>query len=339
MSLKFKWKNIGNNDRLLELENDFVNKKTSHAYLFAGPVEVGKFTAAKFFAKLFICKFEACGECDDCKLIRTNSHPNLTIADILWIEGINEDLEVIAKKSNFNQSHRTKTPKAKTDTIRIEDLREILSRLNHKNDGWNIFVIRNIERMNRESTNFFLKTLEEPPKNTVFILTTNSQPLILPTIISRCRVLNFGNVNPQTIDLALQKDFPNLTDVERKRVVGFSMGKPIRAERLAKDPTIFREFKEYFEKLKNLLEKPDNVERLELAEKISLNSKELEKFLEAFTYFLRGFMLTRAKKPIESSRYTPQKLVELIRKLNLTRELIKKNVNPRLAVENLLIQI
>ncbi len=336
---KFDWPTTGNENRLLELENDFDNNQVSHAYLFSGPMEVGKFTAAKFFAQLLICKFEACGECENCKLIRVNSHPNLTTVDELWIEGVNEDWEILAKKSNFNQSRRAKTPKAKTNVIQIEDLREILSRINHTSDNWKVFVIHNIERMNRESANFFLKTLEEPPPRTTFLLTTNNQPLLLPTLVSRCRVLNFGNVNPTAIDMMLQKDFMNLSEIERNRVVSFSMGKPVRAKKLAEDPTIFREFKEYFEKLKSLLEKPSIAEKLSFAEKVSVSNIEVDKFLEAFTYFLRSFILTRAKQPIVNSWYTPRKLVALIRQLSSTKNLIERNVNPRLAIENLLLQI
>ena len=201
---KFNWPNIGNEDRLLELEHDLETGRVSHAYLFSGPIEVGKLTAAKFFAQLLTCSGKACGECSDCKLIRSNAHPNITVVDDLWIEGVNEDLELLAKKSNFNQSHRTKTPKAKTDTLRIEDLREILSRINQTSDGWKIFIIHNIERMNHESANFFLKTLEEPPPQTTFLLTTNNQPLLLSTIVSRCRVLNFSNVSSQAIGKMLE---------------------------------------------------------------------------------------------------------------------------------------
>ena len=336
---ELNWPTTGNENRLLELENDFERGRVSHAYLFSGPAEVGKLTAAKFFGQLLICGNQGCGECDDCKLIRGNTHPNLTLADDLWIEGVNEDLETLARKSNFNQSHRTKSPKAKTDIIRINDLREILSRVNQTSERWKVFVIHNIERMNREAANFFLKTLEEPPRNTTFLLTTNNQPLLLPTIVSRCRVINFGNVNPTAINAMLRGKFPSLTEDELNRVVNFSMGKPIRAIRLAEDPTVFREFKEYFEKLKNLVEKPNIAEKLAFAEKVSANSTETQKFLEAFTYFLRSFMLTRAKQPVANSRYTSRKLVELIRQLNATRRLIEGNVNPRLAVENLLLQI
>jgi len=337
--LESDWPTTGNENRLAELERDLGSGQIAHAYLFAGPAEVGKLTAAKHFAQFLICQNRACGECPDCKSIRTNSHANLTIVDDLWIEGVNEDLEQIAKKSNFNQSHRTKNPKAKTDTIRIDDLREILSRINHASDGRKVFIIHEVERMNREAANFFLKTLEEPPPRTTFILTTNNLPLLLPTLVSRCRVLNFGNVNPSAIEKMLVKKFPGLTESERTRVVNFAMGKPIRAQKLAADPTVFREFKEYFEKLKNLLEKPNTAEKLAFAEKVSVNDEETQKFLEAFAYFLRSFLLTRAKNPVANSRYSPKKIVELIRRLDLARKLIAKNVNARLAVEDLLLQI
>ena len=337
--LQFDWPTTGNENRLAELENDLANDRVSHAYLFAGPAEVGKFTAAKFFAQLLICSGLGCGECPDCKMIRANTHPNLTIVDELWIEGVNEDLELLAKKSNFNQANRAKTPKAKTNTIRIDDLREILSRVNHSTVGRKIFLIHEIERMNHEAANFFLKTLEEPPPRTTFILTTNNLPLLLPTIVSRCRVLNFGNVAPSAIDKMLVKKFPDLTEDERKRVVSFAMGKPIRAGKLAADPTVFREFKEYFEQLKNLLERPNVAEKLSFAEKVSANNLETQKFLEAFAYFLRSFLLTRAKNPVANSRYSTEKIVKLIRELDSTRELIGRNVNSRLAVENLLLQI
>jgi DNA polymerase-3 subunit delta' len=333
------WPTTGNENRLAELETDLGSGQISHAYLFAGPAEVGKLTVAKFFAQLLICENRSCGECADCRMIRGNSHANLTVVDDLWIEGANEDLESLAKKSNFNQSHRTKTPKAKTNTIRIDDLREILIRVNHATEKRNVFVIHEVERMNREAANFFLKTLEEPPPRTTFILTTNNPALLLPTLISRCRVLNFGNVAPSAIDEMIAAKFPNLSDDERKRVVNFAMGKPIRAARLAADPTVFREFKEYFEKLKNLLERPNIADKLAFAEKVSAASAETQKFLEIFAYFLRSFLLTRAKNPVANSRYSAEKIVKLIRQLDATRELIDRNVNSRLAVENLLLAI
>jgi DNA polymerase III subunit delta' len=310
-----------------------------HAYLFSGPAEVGKFTASKFFANLILCGNQACGECEICRQIRANIFPQLTIASDLWIEGVNEDLTKLAKKSNFNQLHRTRAPKAKTDSIGRTDLQEILARVNEKYAGYKIFIVKNIERMTIEAANYFLKTLEEPPKQTIFLLTTSNQPQVLSTIISRCRVLNFGNVNSSVIEEMLKIEFPLLDETERARIVNFAMGKPVRAARLAQDPDIFREFGEYFQKLKNLFEKPNLSAKMKFAEIASANALETQKFLEALTYFLRSFLLTRARESVVNSRYSVEKLVKLIRATGSVRNLILRNVNARLALENLLFLI
>lgn len=337
--LQLKWPTTGNEQRLVELEVNLINDQLNHAYLFAGPPEVGKLTVAKFFANQILCSHRACGKCDDCRQFRANSHPNLTIVDELWVEGVNEDFAAIAQKSNFNQAHRAKNPKAKTDTIHIEDLREVLARLHVTHDGWQVFVIHNIERMNRETANHFLKTLEEPPPRTIFLLTTSNQPALLSTTVSRCRVLQFSNVHPSAIEKMLARDFPDLNERERTRIVNFSMGKPIRAQRLAADPDIFREFAEYSRELCQIFEKPAFASCLAFAEKATVTSAETQKFLEAFTYFLRSFLLARARKPVVGSRYTTTKLVELLRATDATRRLIRHNVNAKLAVENLLLSV
>lgn len=337
--LRLNWPTTGNENRLQELEEDLLSQKLNHAYLFAGPPEVGKLTAAKFFANQILCPDQACGQCQVCRQIKNNICSELTIVDELWIEGANEDWEYLAKKSNFNQLHRSKSPKAKTDTIGIEDLRELLGRIHTTHTGWQVFIVHNIERLTREAANNFLKTLEEPPPRTIFLLTTNSLALLLPTIVSRCRVLQFGNVNPSAIEKMLQHDFADLTPEEVKRIVNFSMGKPIRAAHLAADPDLYRHYAEYFQRLKSLFEKPNIFSRMQFAEEASANNPETQKFLEALTYFLRSFMLTRAREPNRNSRYSSEKIVKLIEQCELTRQLIERNVNPRLAVENLLLSI
>ena len=246
---------------------------------------------------------------------------------------------MIGKKSNFNQLHRSKSPKAKTDSLGIEDLREILARIHTTSEEWKIFVIHNVERFTREAVNSFLKILEEPPPKTIFLLTTSNLPLLLPTLVSRCRVMQFTNVSNAAIEKMLEEKFPNLAEKERKRVVNFAMGKPIRAFNLAENPDVFREFSEYFRKIKNLVEKPNPALKMSFAEEVSVNYAEAQKFLEAFTYFLRSFLLTRAKQPVENSRYTTEKIVNLLHSTDNTRELLERNVNPRLALENLLLQI
>lgn len=338
--LQFIWSMFGNEKCLLELEQNLQQQKLAQAYLFSGPIEVGKFTTAKDFAKLILCEQRACGNCAICQKITANIYPELTVVDELWIEGQQEDLIHIAQKSNFNQLHRTKTPKAKTDTLGIQDLREILRRINVKQSNYQIFLLRNIERFTLEAANFFLKTLEEPPAKTIFLLTTNNLAQVLPTIISRCRVLNFYSVATARLKDYLRENFAQLAPLAHQQILHLALGKPQRALRLAQDPTHLQEFCTYFTMLKELFAQPDLATKLQLAEQLTTNKAELQKFLEVCHYFLRSFLLTRARNAQPESRYSAQKLLTIIQNLTETQILIwQQNVNPRLALENFLIKI
>lgn len=338
--LKFTWPITGNTERLQDLESDLLNQHLSHAYLFSGPLEVGKFSAAKFFAKLILCAKRACNQCEVCQKIAANAWSELVVADELWIENLNEDLTEISRKSNFNQMHRTRAPKAKTDTIGLPDLHEILSRIYVKHTSYQIFLVKNIERLTLEAANFFLKTLEEPPPRTIFLLTTSNLAKVLPTLISRCRLLVFDNVAERIITTMLQQDFPELSVTASKQILHLALGKPIRAIRLARNPAALQEFREYFAKLRSLFEQPDLVVKIQLADQLAASVPEIAKFLEALTYFLRSFLLARAREPRPASRYSRKKLLAIIQLLTETHSMIfQKNVNPRLALENLLFAI
>ncbi len=332
------WSIIGNSERLAELARDLNEDQLAHAYLLAGPAEVGKFTAAKEFARLILCESKsACGECTICKQMRSNVYPGLTIVDQLWIEGSAEDWEEIGKRSNFPQLHRSKTPKAKTDVISISDMRAIYERLHTVHDTTQVIIIRNVERLNREAANSFLKTLEEPPPRTVFLLTTGNLPLLPATLVSRCRLIQFANVANEAIETHLQAEFSQLSEVERDRIVNFALGKPGRAVKLAADPEQLAEYAEYFRQLKELFGKPELAARFQFAEAVSSSATATAKFLEALNYFLRSFLLTRVRTPVADSRYNLAKITALLRATDQARDLISRNVNSRLVVENLLL--
>ena len=271
--------------------------------------------------------------------IKHLTHPHLTVVDQLWVDGVAEDFEELARSSNFPQIHRSKTPKAKSDAIGIDDLTEIIGRITLKREAHHIVLIRNIERMTLETANKFLKILEEPPPYTIFILTTDSFSDVLPTLVSRCRVMEFTNVSPRAIEALLGQHFPDLSPEMIGRIVNLSLGKPQRALRLASNPEIFTAYSEYFRRLLALFEKPDIGTKLSFAEEATKSHANVEFFLEATTYFLRSFLLSRARKPDTNSRYTTQKLTSLIHKLAWTREQVAHNVNARLVVEHFLLTI
>jgi len=142
------------------------SNRLSHAYIFAGPSGVGKFLFARTLAKILMCEDgKGCSRCRACMLVDKNSHPNLRIIEVE--EGKQE--------------------------IDIETVREIGRelRLMPFYRSYRVFIINEAERMNEEASNAFLKTLEEPVRNTVIILVTSNVTALLPTIFSRCQIIRF----------------------------------------------------------------------------------------------------------------------------------------------------
>jgi len=138
------------------------------SYLFVGPAGAGKLEAAKKFAKAVNCLSEnnkPCEICLSCKKINSQIHP-----DVFFVE-----------------------PKGPSSFIGIDQIREVIQKANLKpyEGKSKVFIINNAHSMNVQASNAFLKTLEEPPENTIFILISRSKELLLSTIVSRCHIIRF----------------------------------------------------------------------------------------------------------------------------------------------------
>ncbi len=203
---------IGHKKQLLQLEQDLVTGNLSHAYLFTGPANIGKTMVARWFAKEILMRDVADGEREQTShAIDHLFHPDILMLDQLWMEEKMEDWDFIAQSSNLPQQHRSKAG-LKTDTIAVDDIREIQQRVNETGDlPHRVCIIRGIERMQDGAANAFLKTLEEPPAGRVFILTTDAASDVLPTIISRSRVLHFERVGDKDIQSLLSESDTNDT--------------------------------------------------------------------------------------------------------------------------------
>jgi DNA polymerase III subunit delta' len=98
--------------------------------------------------------------------------------------------------------------KTKTDTIIIDDIHEIINFINKTSiHSKKVVLIRDIERMNINSSNAFLKTLEEPPKNTIFVCTTSNPFKLIPTIASRFQTLSFNLLSKNEINTFIKDNF------------------------------------------------------------------------------------------------------------------------------------
>lgn len=169
------------------LRNMLKRNRIPNGLLFWGPGGVGKRMAAVEFAKAVSCEnaeFDACDKCLSCRKIEKGNHP-----DVAFITPVKRS-RIINREA-------------------VEAINEMAS-LRPFESKWRVFVIQEAERMGIPAQNKFLKTLEEPPGNSIFILITENPDQLLPTIRSRCQRVRFGTLRPETVkDLLLEvRDLP-----------------------------------------------------------------------------------------------------------------------------------
>lgn len=229
---------VGHEKERGRLLGDIASNNVSHAYLLAGAPHLGKLTIAQWFGTLLLS--------DDIspelrprvkEEVERFIHPDFLCLDDLWIEDVNDDWAVIGKSSNTPQQHRSKAPAAKSDTISIEDVRALTDRLHDTGASrYRVCIIRGVERMQTAASNAFLKILEEPPPRVVFILTADNMNLVLPTIVSRTRLLRFAPV--------ARKDLSPLITTSDEEDAAFAVhiaqGAPGMLVRLLSDPELLR---------------------------------------------------------------------------------------------------
>jgi DNA polymerase-3 subunit delta' len=176
------------------LQRGFTADKMPHAYIFAGAEGVGKFKAAREWAKLLLCKnpvtendfADSCGTCQSCRMFEADSHPDFN--------HIYKELLEFTKPENKDK----KTPvDLAIDVIRIFLIDKVSNKptLSQRK----VYVVSEAERLNASSQNAMLKVLEEPPEYCTIILLCTRMEKLLPTIKSRCRILRFSHIDQERI--------------------------------------------------------------------------------------------------------------------------------------------
>lgn len=155
----------------------------ANAYIFCGPKGSGKKMAAEIFAKALNCGDDSsdkpCNACISCRKMESGNHPNI------------------------------ETIRPSGASIKIKQIREVISKVSKKpfESGYKVLIIDEADKMTQEAQDAFLKTLEEPPVNTVFILLAQNQYSLLPTVVSRCQVFYLKEVPRQQIESCLAEKF------------------------------------------------------------------------------------------------------------------------------------
>ncbi len=305
---------IGHKRQREELQSDIDSGNIAHAYLFAGPAHAGKTAVALWFAEQLLTQGASEEKKEDIQhRMRKLLHPDFLMLDRLWIEEISEDYGVIALTTNIPQQHRAKAPAMKTNTIGIDDVREIQSRINETGEGaWRVCVICGIDRLQEAAANAFLKTLEEPPPGRVFILTTDSAATTLPTILSRTRVIHFDPVSPADLQPLVEKESPE----DAHFLLHLAQGAPGMLINLMEDPDLRREEKLMHMQAVSFWAQHSGLERMKALKPLLERGEEAERFLMHLSMALR-------EQPLRT-RSQERALMELVRDLqtNASRALL-----------------
>src|SRR5262249_50595986 len=182
------WSHILGHEALIEAFAHVVERKRlAHGYLFAGPQGVGKRMFSHELAKVLLCEtrdpkstFAACDRCHDCTLMDAGNHP---------------DFFALKRPLDKNE-------------MPIELMQELCAGFSLKSarGRGKVAVLDDADDLNAESANCFLKTLEEPPPGSVFILIASSLDRQLPTILSRCQIVRFRPLPAQVVENILRQN-------------------------------------------------------------------------------------------------------------------------------------
>jgi DNA polymerase-3 subunit delta' len=304
-----------------------LRQRLPHAILFHGAAGIGKADFIECFAQSLLCENVkadgvACGACASCGWFSQQNHPDYRR---VRPEALEDEPPADGEESaDADTGKKAKSTKAPSKEIKIEQIRALADFMNistHR-QGLRVVVLYPAEALNTPASNALLKTLEEPPPGTVFLLASNSLDRLLPTILSRCR--KFALPLPGNEEALSWLKGQGLADADSwLREQG---GAPLAA--LAQSETGNRE---ELDTLLQLLARPSIEGALKTAEKLSkaplgtLVSWQQRWLYDVFSYKLSG-----------SIRYYPRYRQELaalagtVHTANLMRAI--KSANERRAI-------
>lgn len=296
-----------------------------HALLFSGPAGIGKSLIATLLAAGILCGGNSdrpCGYCQTCILFNRNAHPDFTLV------------------------------RPEGATIKIDQIRALqhYAALAPSVSSRRVCIIEDAELMTVQAANSLLKLLEEPPPGFVFILVAGTAQPLLPTILSRCRKLQFQPLAASILAKALEArgHVPEAANVAA-RLSGGRMGTALRL--LAPDGLAARNM------AADLLENLHDSKMTAIWDKAlkldSLETKEIVTVLEFLLYLFRDIVLVagrHSERLIYNSDLVPKisrwavnwsegQGISAINAVKNTIRAIGGNANTRLALEALLINL
>jgi len=310
------------------LQNAISAGKISHAYILNGEKSAGKEFIARVFAMTLQCEaggINPCQKCHSCRQALSDNQPDI--------------IHVMHEKPN---------------TISVDDIRTQINNdvaIKPYSSRYKVYILNEAEKMTTQAQNAILKTLEEPPEYAVIMLLTTNVNALLPTILSRCVVLNMKPVADEAVRRFLMNQM-HVPDYKAEVCVAFARGNVGKAKALASS--------EDFEKVKSealsLLKYIQDMELYEIVsaiKKINDYKLEISDYLDIIAIWYRDVLLFKATNDINhlifreeitsirkvAGRSSYEGIEEVIEALDKAKRRLEANVNFDLTMELLLLTI
>ena len=319
---------VGHKDILKYISSAVENNRVSHAYILNGERGSGKRMLANLFATTLLCESgnsEPCGKCHSCRQAESGNHPDI--------------IRVTHEKPN---------------SISVDDIR---TQVNNTVDikpyqgPYKVYIIPQADLMTPQAQNAILKTIEEPPAYAVFLLLTENEEMLLPTINSRCVMLKLRNIKDTLIRKYLMENL-EIPDYKADMCTAFAQGNVGRAIMLANS----EHFNEIREEAVQLLKHIHGMELSEIVaavKNISVYKLEITDYLDIIMIWYRDVLMYKATKDLdkvvfkdqikyikEQAQKSSYEGIELIlESLEKAKTRLKANVNFDLVMELLFLTI
>lgn len=303
--------------------------KISHAYVINGERFSGKEFIANVFAMALQCEHpdgvEPCQQCHSCKQALSGNQPDI--------------IRVTHEKPN---------------TIGVDDIRTQLNTdiaIKPYSSPRKIYIIQEGEKMTAQAQNALLKTLEEPPAYAVILILTTNVDALLPTILSRCVVLNMKPVRDDQVKKYLMEEL-QIPDYKANVCVAFARGNLGKARQLASSEE-FDHIKEEAVSMLKYVQDMEINEMLAAVKKIQEYKFDVEDYLDILAIWYRDVLLFKAtndanhlifKEEIQyikkcADRCAYEGIEDILKALDKAKSRLKANVNFELTMELLLMAI
>ncbi len=317
---------LGQTEAVAFLQRAMSAGRLATALLFEGPNGVGKLRCARALAQCLLCAaprddHDSCGACTACKLVAHGQHPDVIV--------LARDVDILTQKDQEGSDAKSEITIDKVRALQSERLAYFA----HTNAR--VIIVRDAHDLNGPSANALLKTLEEPPTNTHFVLVTHRASELLVTVRSRCQRVRFATLRSADIEQIVRQN--GAAEDRVADLVRWADGSAARAlDALAGDGLSMRQT--WVEQTLSALRaaKPGAV--VDLAERLAKHCDSAEGELEAILHLLERHFRDEAIANANDAKHAVVNVArsQFVRLAALT---LDRNAKAQMMIEAMLVRL